>query len=225
MAYSRRAIDLTGRRFGFLTVLSRAGTRRTKSARMALWRCRCDCGQEVIAWSCRLRNGKRKACGVAGHHWRATKGKGITKLNRSEYMSWTKMWYRCRGKEPKHERNYKSRGIKVCDRWKSFAAFFEDMGPKPTPRHTIDRYPNNNGDYEPNNCRWATSKEQTRNMRHNVVVEYQGEKMLLLDVVEKLGLDRGIVYGRIKNGWSLADALSIPVRAKKKNSVPPPLTK
>jgi hypothetical protein len=200
--YSRRSIDLTGQRFGFLTVLSRAGTRRTKSHRIALWRCRCDCGQEVIAWSRRLRAGKHKACGKNGHNYRPNKG-GPTSLHRAEYRSWRGMWDRCYGDIPKNIRNYKSRGISVCERWKNFAAFLEDMGKKPTPKHTLDRYPNNDGNYEPTNCRWATPKEQNRNMRQNVFVEYEGERVLLLDVVEKLGLNRYAVYGRIKNGWNL----------------------
>ena len=223
MAYSKRTVDLTGKRFGFLVVLSRAGTHRTKSHRLALWRCRCDCGQEVIAWARRLRNGKRKACGVNGHHWRLTKGTSLRLIHPGEYRSWRGMFERCEvARDAKSLRNYKSRGIKVCARWKTFAAFFEDMGPRPTSKHSIDRYPDNNGDYKPDNCRWATAKEQTRNMRHNIFVEYQGEKMLLIDVAERVGLNGGVVYGRIKNGWSLADALSIPVLAKNKTSPPPP---
>lgn len=223
MVYSKTALNLAGQKFGELTAVRRAGTRkRSASDVVALWVCRCSCGQEIVAQTRLLRRGKKKACGIDGHHYRPTKGKGLAQLHSAEYRTFRSMWKRCTGRDLKNARNYKLRGIRICDRWKSFKAFFEDMGPKPTPKHTLDRYPNNDGNYEPGNCRWATTKEQNRNMRRNTVVEYQGERMLLLDVVERLGLNRAAVYGRIKMGWTLADALSIPIRARKKNRKPIP---
>jgi hypothetical protein len=123
------------------------------------------------------------------------------------------MLERCYGNDPHHVKHYRDRGIKVCERWKtSFENFYADMGPKPSAKHTIDRHPDNNGDYEPSNCRWATSAEQRRNLSCTVFVEHQGERVKLVDLVEQLGLSRNHVYQRLKNGWSLAEALALPVR-------------
>jgi hypothetical protein len=126
------------------------------------------------------------------------------------------MRYRCRTKKKrsKNWRLYAGRGITVCARWDSFKNFIEDMGRKPTSRHTIERK-DVNGNYELANCRWATRSEQRRNMRRSVYVEVEGVKVLLMDVADKLGLDRNTVYGRLKNGWSLEAALSIPVNKHK----------
>ena len=109
---------------------------------------------------------------------------------------------------------YGGRGIKVCARWKKFANFLEDVGPRPSKEHSIDRI-DTLGNYEPGNCKWSTRDEQARNRRDSVFVNYQGKRMLLLDVVKELGLSRGIVYGRLKLGWPLETALAMPVRAKR----------
>ncbi len=109
--------------------------------------------------------------------------------------------------------NYGGSGVVVCARWlASFHDFIADMGPRPSPRHTIDRYPNQAGNYEPGNCRWATPAEQNRNKRNNVFVDHGGERVLLVDLANGLGLNRDMVYGRLKMGWSLEDALTVPVR-------------
>jgi hypothetical protein len=91
------------------------------------------------------------------------------------------------------------------------------MGPRPTPRHTVDRWPNPHGNYEPGNCRWATPAEQNRNKRNSVWVEHKGERVLLVDLTQGLGLSREMVYGRLKLGWSLEDALTVPVREYKRH--------
>jgi len=167
-----------------------------------------------------LRRGERKACGI-NHFWRAPKYGGLTQKYLSEYKTWTSMWDRCTKRKVRNYKNYGGRGIKVCNRWKSFAAFMEDMGPKPTSDLMIER-DDSNGNYEPTNCRWATNAEQQRNRRNSVYVEYEGRRMLLIDVVAKLGLTRSVVIGRLKGGWSLDAALSIPVRPTKKGAARKP---
>lgn len=124
------------------------------------------------------------------------------------------MWKRVTDKKRHNWAAYGARGITVCKAWEDFATFFRDMGPKPTKQHTIERK-NNDGNYEPANCRWATRAEQYRNMQRSVFVEYEGQRMLLTDVVAKLGVRRGIVYQRLKIGWPLDEALTVPVRLKK----------
>lgn len=206
-------VPMEGKRFGALLVLRRA----PRTHRQADWVCRCDCGTECIKRGYMLRQNRIKSCGQAGCSWWAFKATPEPKLKPAEYQSWRHMHRRCTAKSGKHHRSYAGRGITVCERWKSFENFLADMGPKPTPKYTIDRI-NNNGNYEPGNCRWATPAEQSRNMRHNIYVEHDGERVLLMDVVERLGLKRMVVYGRLKNGWSLEAALGTPVRPKRKNS-------
>lgn len=212
---SKNAAKLAGQRFGYLTALRRAG--RHAKSRNALWLCRCDCGEEVVVRSDRLRLGLRKACAINGHRWLDwIEERGLVRTGRfrNERTSFEKMWERCRNKKHTKYKAYGAAGITVCERWRSFKNFIEDMGPKPSPKHSIDRIDNKKG-YEPGNCRWATAKEQMRNQRRNIYVTYNGDRVLLIELTEKLGLNRSIVYGRLKLGWKLEDALTIPVRPKK----------
>lgn len=199
-------IEMTGQRFGALTVLSRAGSLRS----FAAWLCRCDCGQEVVVRSDKLREGRRKACTLNGHTWQSQQPRALSTRYPSEYSTWEHMHARCKNKGHRNYKNYGGRGIRVCKEWRSFEQFFKDLGAKPSALHTIER-DDTNGNYEPANCRWATAAEQRRNTRTSVFVEYEGQRMLLTDVVEKLGLKRSVVYGRLKNGWHLEDALTVPV--------------
>lgn len=222
----RKFIDLSGQRFGFLTVLRRDGNhmRKYKSKRdrkgPILWLCRCDCGQEIRARSDLLIRGRRKSCAMNGHK-NMEYLKDLPRSPRhdapSEYSTWEHMLRRCYYKKDDKYSIYGARGITVCERWRtSFLSFLADMGRKPTPQHTIDRK-NNDGNYEPANCRWATAKEQGRNLRRSVYVEYNGERQLLMDVADRAGLNRAVIYGRLKMGWSLEDSLTTPVRPRRKN--------
>ena len=205
------AIDLTGQKFGFLTVLSRAGsTRRRGKKRFATWLCRCDCGQEVVVAGQRLRNGKRKACGQSGHHWRNREHHGLSVRFPSEYRTWYAMQRRCYQKNDPAYKNYGGRGLTVCDRWNSFAAFLDDMGPKPSPDLTLERV-DVDGNYELDNCCWAPRVAQSRNRQRSVYVMLKGRRMLLLDAAALHGLDRKVVYGRLRLGWSLEKALTTPL--------------
>lgn len=133
----------------------------------------------------------------------------------SEFGSWCNMRSRCFNPKDKGYPAYGARGITVCARWKhSFANFLEDMGPKPTPRHSIDRYPNNDGNYEPGNCRWATSKQQNRNRRDNVRVVWQGQDRLLIDIASSWGLSYRTVLDRINAGWPSDLAITEPLGSK-----------
>lgn len=132
-----------------------------------------------------------------------------------EYRAWQMMRLRCL--DPKHRAypNYGGRGITVCDRWKdSPANFIADMGPKPSADHELDRFPDNNGNYEPGNCRWATRKQNSRNRRSNRLVSYRGEQLTLAEWCEMLNMPADTVAHRLDAGWSAELALETPVRAK-----------
>lgn len=163
-AMTMKALDLCGVRFGRLTVTSRHGANDKGKVR---WRCRCDCGNETLSTTSNLRGGNSESCGCIGRKKSAERVRQRSiKHGHSprgdlspEYSSWKAMHARC-----KHDPGYVGR-VTVCERWNSFENFLVDMGPKPTPRHSIDRHPDNAGNYEPSNCRWATAYEQTHNRR------------------------------------------------------------
>jgi len=120
------------------------------------------------------------------------------------------MQRRCYQKNDPAYKNYGGRGLTVCDRWNSFAAFLDDMGPKPSPDLTLERV-DVDGNYELDNCCWAPRIAQSRNRQRSVYVMLKGRRMLLLDAAALHGLDRKVVYGRLRLGWSLEKALTTPL--------------
>lgn len=210
------AIDMTGFVSGYLTVVRRAGSKpKANGKSYATWLCLCTCGKEVVVIGQHLRTGRRKAC-AEGHYWATTGETALRKQYPSEHNSWRYARERCSLKSKGRWEQYGGRGITFCARWRSFAAFLKDMGPKAAPDLTIER-DDVNGNYEPANCRWATRVEQSRNMQRTIYVTYEGERLLFIDLVAKLGLNRQAVYGRLKNGWPLEEALALPIRPKKPN--------
>ena len=154
--------DIRGIRFGRLTAIERIGT--SKTTRAAIWECRCDCQNECSVVSTRLRSGNTASCGCLYKETRHTNNFRHGLSHSPEYRSWRGMFSRCcTQKNPKYP-TYGGRGIAVCKRWRKFTNFISDMGFRPTSGHSIDRI-NNDGNYEPSNCRWATRGQQQLNKR------------------------------------------------------------
>jgi hypothetical protein len=134
-----------------------------------------------------------------------------------EHSAWKEMKKRCRYKKHNQYHRYGGRGIRVCVEWEeSFEAFFAYIGPKSSPEHSLDRFPNRDGNYEPGNVRWATDGEQSRNMCTNVWVEMNGKRQVLADWCNELGLNHARVRQRIHIGWNPIEALTAPKNARRK---------
>lgn len=161
----QQAIDMTGQRYGLLTVIGRA---ERPGSKRAWWSCRCDCGRETVTMGKYLRRGDTRSCGCVQrhyrkHHVRPGHGGAIRGLTR-EYRSWRDMKERCYNPKKRNYRWYGALGVTVCDRWrKSYPAFIADMGPCP-PGHSLDRI-DPFGQYTPENCRWADWPTQCSNKR------------------------------------------------------------
>lgn len=163
--FARR--NLEGQRFGNLLVLFYAGNPRFQSglAHTAWW-CQCSCGTEVIVPTGRLTNGDAKSCGCNKNQYKPTHGMARHGGRAPEHLAWSHMKDRCTNPNSQAWKDYGGRGIRVCEKWiNSFEEFFACVGPRPSPKHSIDRWPNNDGHYEPGNVRWATKKEQLANRR------------------------------------------------------------
>jgi hypothetical protein len=165
-------IRLEGLRFCRLFVLKEVEVAKPSKT---TWLCECECGKQVTATTSALRGSHKRSCGC---------------LKSPEYQAWSNMKARCTNPSTPNFKDYGGRGISVCDRWfDSFELFLADMGRRPTPDHSLDRFPDTNGNYEPPNCRWAVEEQQKRNTRRNKWIEYNGEKMILKDWAIKLGID------------------------------------
>jgi len=194
-------IDLTGRVFGNLTVMRLAG--RNQHGRL-LWECRCDCGNTAVYKSYKLTSGIRISCGC---RCAVIRTHGLCRT--PEYKIWKGMIKRCENQRCKEYKDYGGRGIKVHPLWRAdFKAFYAYVGPRPSDKHSIDRYPDNNGNYEPGNVRWATKNQQLNNRRVTKLLTLNGETASVSDWSQKLGISSDTIKWRIKHGWTTEQALT-----------------
>lgn len=200
-----KIIDLTGQKFGKLTAVCRVGR---DSGYRSIWLFRCECGGTVEALGSNVSRGITSSCGCLRikNNWKH--GKSYTPT----HTVWLSMRQRCSNARNPAYKNYGGRGIKVCERWETFANFLADMGEMP-PGMTLDRFPNNDGDYEPGNCRWATQKEQANNRRNTVRVRYRGRVFLLTHLADKYGIHPSALYSRVMRDWPIERALHEPTHA------------
>lgn len=173
--------NIIGKKFSKLTVLEYIGLNKHGKK---MYKCMCDCGKVTTTLGVYLRNGDTNSCGCYGEEQRRKSRliHGLSRKNNAEYEIWKGMKARCYNKNHIGYPKYGGAGIRVCIKWnRSFNAFIKDMGKRPTPKHSLDRYPNMNGNYEPANCRWATDAEQSRNKRNNRYYTYDSTSMVLKD--------------------------------------------
>lgn len=198
-------IDLTNKKYGRLTVLSKAKGEREPSGRIrTMWNCKCDCGNNVIVSSNHLRTGHTKSCGcITNKH-----GMFGTRI----YKIWDSMKYRCFNKNHNQYHNYGGRGITVCDEWLEFIPFYEwAMANGYSDNLTLDRK-DVNGNYCPENCRWADDITQHNNTRKNRYIEFEGETHTLAEWARIKGMKYVTLNTRInKYHWPIEKALTQPV--------------
>lgn len=204
--------SLVGRKFGRWVVVSFAdyGDHENLS-KYAMWNCVCECGTKRKVIGRNLLYGLTESCGCLANETTSARNRTHGMTYSPEYNAWSAMWQRARGTSEKIR--YFDRGIDCCDRWKSFEKFYEDMGPRPV-GHTLDRKDNDKG-YSPDNCRWATPKQQARNRGTNLIVHAYGKSLTLAEWADLTGLDYHVLWARIAQlGWDPEKALTTSVERK-----------
>lgn len=219
----RKAIDLTGQRFGRLTVISRVENKNNK----ATWRCLCDCGNEATVRSDSLRNGDTRSCGcLHNESLEEVRNKSVLKHGGARhngnteklYFTWLNMKKRCENKNDPDYSNYGLRGISVCKEWHDYATFREwayRHGYNPESNSllmTLDRI-DVNGNYEPRNCRLTDYKTQGNNRRNNRRITYNGETYTMSQWAEKLGIGVSVLKYRLDN-WTVERAFETPIKSE-----------
>jgi hypothetical protein len=205
-----------GQRFGRLEAIEPTPARLRRSV---VWRFRCDCGEEIERPNSDVVHGNTGSCGCLGAEL-SGKRLAIQNVARTIHghmrrgakrsptrISWEMMWNRCT--KPKHKayKDYGAKGITICDRWKSFANFLEDMNERPAGT-TLDRFPNGAGNYEPTNCRWATPVEQGNNLKSNRPITFEGRTQNIKQWAAELGMSHQAINYRLSAGWTLKETFT-----------------
>lgn len=196
-----KAFDLIGKKFERLTVKKRVKNGKHGEAR---WLCNCQCGNTTIVKTYHLTSGKIRSCGCIKKEILKKRENIHHKSNTKIYKIWASIKQRCTNSKHKNCKRYKERGIKICEQWKrSFVEFYNwaiSSGYKEG--LTIERI-NNNGNYEPSNCRWATRKEQANNTSRNHFVYFNGERHTISEWSKKLGIKYSVLENRLRRKISL----------------------
>jgi hypothetical protein len=198
-------VDLTGRRYGALLVLHRTEDVIAKNGKHAtMWLCRCDCGKEIKIKPYSLTSGHSKSCGckIIKHGF---------SHKEALYETWRNMKRRCLDPKNKRYAHYGEKGVFVCEEWeKDYSKFREWAYANGYSKElTIDRI-NNNGNYEPANCRWATPKQQENNMSRNRMLEYEGAVFTMSEWADMLRLPYGTINHRVQRGWTMDEIVNTP---------------
>lgn len=204
--------DISGQKFGRLRAIKIAYIKH----RSAYWECICDCGNTVIVYGTSLRRGLTQSCKCLQNELtikRNTKH-GYAPRNKPHtmYTIYNNMKQRCYNPNSRAYRRYGERGIIICDEWlNDFTQFLKDMGPRPSIKHSIERI-NNDSNYEPKNCKWATPDEQGKNMHINKYYTYNNQKKIISEWVKISGIKNSTFRMRLKYGWSIEKIIETPVK-------------
>jgi hypothetical protein len=191
--------------FGRLKVVGRAGVDKHHHR---FWKCECECGILCKIRGTNLTSGRNRSCGCLRF-----KHGGRNNFP-SEYPTWVEMRARCNNPKHKSFKSYGGRKIKVCDSWNEFTNFIKDMGPKPSNRHSIERI-DNDGDYCPENCKWATKKEQSNNTRQNVFILYKNNRVTIAQLARRLNCSPFTLFSRKRQGWTDEEIINTPIGGKR----------
>jgi hypothetical protein len=196
------------RRYGRWKIVAYAGSNKGAGS---LWLCRCRCGAERVVKGASLVSGRSQSCGC--RHKEVVRQIGLNSKrhglsNSPEYRAWNQAIQRCTNPKLRNYKDYGGRGIRVCSEWlHSFEAFYAHIGPRPSSEHSLDRYPDNNGDYEPGNVRWATREEQRTNNRHTHKYIYRGELLTVAEIARRCGIGyRVLRYRLVVRNWPILRA-------------------
>lgn len=208
-SHAKRIEDLTGRKFGRLTVL---GIESSNNKQGVHWLCKCDCGNFAIVSASHLKNGHTKSCGC----WLKENSRNINLshgMAKSRiYTLWRAMKQRCTNPSVCNYYDYGGRGVTVCDEWMDFGNFYEwALANGYAENLSIDRIDNNAG-YCPENCRWVDVKTQANNRRSNKIIEYNGERHTLSEWGSIVGIRAGTIGERLRRGWPIEKALTMPTK-------------
>lgn len=211
--------DMHGKRYGRLTAIAFLGMNHRHHA---MWKCECDCGTTMIAYGYALRHNHTKSCGCLSREFAKAMGDANIRhghcrrveRHSPEHKTWSGMIQRCCNPNHTEYHSYGGRGITICAEWvDSFETFLRDMGNRPA-GCSLDRI-DVDGGYNKSNCRWATQKEQCRNMRTNRMLTFNGESRCVAEWVEVTGIKRDAIVRRLAKGWSVEQTLTTPVRNRK----------
>lgn len=199
--------QVNGKKFGRLLAVEYVGPNGNGER---MWKCQCECGKTKVVKGSSLRSGATKSCGCYKKECNSISRNikhGMTKKGspRNCYTSWVSMRTRCKNRFHKAYHRYGGRGIKICKRWDDFQNFLADMGMRPEGME-LDRI-NNDGDYEPSNCRWATCKQQGRNRNNNRILTVGGESRCLSEWSELTGTKKTTIRERLRRRWSEKEAI------------------
>lgn len=201
-------VDITGNTYSRWTVISFAEQRNGGS----FWNCKCTCGTERAISGATLKAGLSKSCGCYKREVDVSKVYKHGLTGTDEHNIYMGMRQRCGTPSHRLYPHYGALGVKICDRWmESFENFLEDMGPRPSKKHSIDRFPDPAGNYEPSNCRWATSSQQNSNKRTFQMITISGITKNIRDWSTHTGIKMQTIHARIRNGWTPQDAVTLPL--------------
>jgi hypothetical protein len=205
----RPSPSIIGKQFGLLTVISagKPNCRISSSRSYRYWKCHCDCGSTLnVREDCLTKRGQ-KSCGCLRENRRKIRPKNHGMSSTNEYRIWSDIKTRTTNSRHRSSMHYKHRGITMCKRWsESFMAFYRDMGPRPSPSHTVERLNNDKG-YSPSNCTWATMDEQAKNKRNNVLLTIGSETHCVAEWSRISGTPKTTIFARINRGWPPEDAV------------------